>query len=223
MNTDKKRRLFISFAVISAVLLMVPYSGIAGDSEGHLTTAKLYELYEKEYANGRYQEAIKYLTRIMLIDPSDEKARTLMVQALTDRGILEKSEEIEPGADERDLKAKQMTEEEPAGKPMPADAPDKEEALKYHYNLALAYDLNHRYKEAVWEYKKALEIAPDDADTHYNLGIVYDDHIKDREKAIFHYHKYLELCPDAEDAATVEEWISRAQEDLEWDKKLGLR
>ncbi len=95
--------------------------------------------------------------------------------------------------------------------------------LRFYYNSALIYDNMGRYREAVEEYRKALKQKPDDADTHYNLGIVYDNHIKDKEKAIYHYNKYLEISQDANDSKKVENWIIRAKTDLSWEKKLNKR
>ncbi|MDD5560740.1 MAG: tetratricopeptide repeat protein [Candidatus Omnitrophica bacterium] len=95
----------------------------------------------------------------------------------------------------------------------------KEKALKRHYNLALVYENAGRYKEAAEEYEKTLELAPDDADIHYNLAIVYDDHLQDNEKAIIHYRRYLELAPDAKDASMVAAWMYEARDDLEWQRR----
>lgn len=92
--------------------------------------------------------------------------------------------------------------------------------LKFHYNYALLYDNMGMYKEAICEYEKALEYNPDDPDTHYNLGIVYDNHIKDKEKAIYHYNKYLEFCDDPGDIKKVENWIASARKELQWRKQL---
>lgn len=93
----------------------------------------------------------------------------------------------------------------------------EKDTLKFHYNLALAYDENRQYKKALAEYKKALKIAPDDPDVHYNLGVIYDEHIYDNKKAIEHYQAYLNLCPDAEDVHTVVSWIKKAEEELEFE------
>ena len=95
----------------------------------------------------------------------------------------------------------------------------REKALKRHYNLAIIYENSGRYKEAATEYEKTLELSPDDADIHYNLAVVYDDQLQDNEKAVFHYRRYLDLCPDAEDAGKVAEWMFEAKEDLEWQRK----
>ena len=101
----------------------------------------------------------------------------------------------------------------------------KEETLKFHYNMALTYDRSKFYKNAAKEYLEALKIFPDDPDSHYNLALVYDDHLKDRSKAIRHYKRYLELRPGGSDATKVEYWIVRAEKEMEsegqvfWPKK----
>jgi len=94
------------------------------------------------------------------------------------------------------------------------EEPSARELLKQHYNLALAYDQNQQYDEAEAEYKKALDIDPDDPDTHYNLGIIYDDYFQDKARAVAHYEKYLELRPGARDAENVRSWIRWAKQQL---------
>jgi tetratricopeptide (TPR) repeat protein len=42
------------------------------------------------------------------------------------------------------------------------------------------------YKEATKAYKQAIRIDPDDADTHYNLGIAYV-YLNDRGSAVEQY------------------------------------
>ncbi len=76
-----------------------------------------------------------------------------------------------------------------------------------HYNLGTIFLQNKRYKEAIGEYEKVLEITPNDPDTHYNLGVLYDDFFKDREKALYHYQKYITVNPKAPDAKKVETYI----------------
>jgi len=91
---------------------------------------------------------------------------------------------------------------------------ERGEALKYHYNLAIAYEEKGQYDEAEAEYKKALEAVPDDPDTHYNLGVLYDDRFLDRVSAVKHYKKYLELKPSAQDKEQVRTWIRWAQQQI---------
>jgi tetratricopeptide (TPR) repeat protein len=81
------------------------------------------------------------------------------------------------------------------------------EAGKLHYNVANFYFRNKQYKDAVNEYSKALMYQPDDADIHYNLAIVSDEYLGDRQLALSHYKRYLALTPNAELALDVEERI----------------
>ncbi|MBU3934287.1 MAG: tetratricopeptide repeat protein, partial [Candidatus Omnitrophica bacterium] len=92
-----------------------------------------------------------------------------------------------------------------------------EERLIYHYSRAFKLDCNERYDEAAVEYAEVLKINPNDADAHYNLALIYDDHLNEKRKAIQHYREYLELKPAAEDASQVASWIIKAHKDLEWD------
>ncbi len=76
-----------------------------------------------------------------------------------------------------------------------------------HYNLGTIFLNNKQYKEAIKEYERVLELRPNDPETHYNLGVLYDDFLKDREKALYHYQKYLAINPKAPDAKKVETYI----------------
>ncbi|GAG26277.1 unnamed protein product, partial [marine sediment metagenome] len=101
------------------------------------------------------------------------------------------------------------------------DEQSRKEASKFHYNAGLTYDQNQQFELALIEYEKALEAAPDDADVHYNLAILYDEYLLDKRKAIEHYYAYLRLCPDARDAVKVSYWINEAKKELKWEKKTG--
>ena len=48
---------------------------------------------------------------------------------------------------------------------------------------------------------------PTDLSVHYNLGILYDDDLDDKQKARAHYEKFLELGANERDAAKVREWL----------------
>lgn len=81
------------------------------------------------------------------------------------------------------------------------------ENAQMHYNLGTIFLQNKRYKESITEYEKALELMPNDPDTHYNLGVLYDDFMKDRNKALYHYQKYIAVNPKAPDAKKVENYM----------------
>jgi len=76
-----------------------------------------------------------------------------------------------------------------------------------HYNLGTIFLHNKKFKEAIQEYEAVLELRPSDPPTHYNLGVLYDDYLKNREKALYHYQRYLSVNPKAMDAKKVESFI----------------
>lgn len=73
------------------------------------------------------------------------------------------------------------------------------ETAKLHYNLGNYYFRNGEHANAAAEYKKVIFYRPDDADANFNLGLVSDDYLDDRQTAIFRYKRYLELRPHAVD------------------------
>jgi hypothetical protein len=84
---------------------------------------------------------------------------------------------------------------------------NRRERAAMHYNLGCAYKAAGDSRKAEAELLKAAELDPHDAVTHYNLGILYDDDLKDKKKAKEHYEKYLLLAPNSKDAPSVLEWM----------------
>lgn len=89
-----------------------------------------------------------------------------------------------------------------------------EEALKkerglYHYNLAVAYTQAKFYDEAIDAYEKSLTFDANNADAHYNMGLLYFDIKQDEERAAEHYRIYLKLKPDAEDKDEVSALLAK--------------
>ncbi len=85
------------------------------------------------------------------------------------------------------------------------------EKLNMHYNMASVYARDGKFLEAENEYLQALRIDPADADVHYNLGILYDDEMKQSEKAMVHYRRYLQLNPHGPDADRVRTWLMKLE------------
>ena len=88
----------------------------------------------------------------------------------------------------------------------------QKEKAQYYYNLGVAYANAKLYDEAIGAYEKSLKIEDNNVDAHYNVGLLYDNLQQDPEKAIFHFQKYLELKPDADDKDEVKEWINRLKQ-----------
>ncbi len=76
-----------------------------------------------------------------------------------------------------------------------------------HYNMAAVYARDGRFREAEQSYLKALRIDPADSDVHFNLGILYDDHLNNKRRAAMHYRRYLQLRPSGADSDRVRQWL----------------
>lgn len=85
------------------------------------------------------------------------------------------------------------------------------ERVTMRYNMGCIYRAAKQYKEAEKEFLAALAMDPDDRWTHYNLGILYDEDLKDKNKAKEHYKLFVALSPDDSDKAVVQEWLSSFQ------------
>ena len=60
-----------------------------------------------------------------------------------------------------------------------------------HYNLGVFYLNQKEYSRSVAEFEKAVELAPDDAYSHFNLGYIYAEYVISRPKAVEHFRQYL--------------------------------
>jgi tetratricopeptide (TPR) repeat protein len=76
----------------------------------------------------------------------------------------------------------------------------------YWYYGATSTDWKNYFGLAIDAYKKALEIQNDKAVTHYNIASLYLK-VKDAKNAIYHYERYLELEPNAENAEDVRKTV----------------
>ena len=73
-----------------------------------------------------------------------------------------------------------------------------------------------RVQEAEKLYLQALKREPKNAGVSYNLGVLYGDYLKDYRKALTYYQKYLELAPNAPDAALVRSWMVDLKARANW-------
>lgn len=87
----------------------------------------------------------------------------------------------------------------------------KREVADMHYNLGVIFQKERNWDQAISEYTRVLALKPEDADTHYNLALIYDSVKNERDKAIFHYKKYLNIKPTADDVSKVKEYVVRLE------------
>jgi tetratricopeptide (TPR) repeat protein len=77
-----------------------------------------------------------------------------------------------------------------------------------HYNLGVFYSKQKEYTRATNEFEKALELTPDDAYVHFNLGYIFAEYLLDRAKAVDHFRQYLRLAKkDDKDIDWVRKYI----------------
>ena len=84
---------------------------------------------------------------------------------------------------------------------------------KTERNSALAdkkYALQE-YPEAVLLYEASLDGTPKTAETHYKLGLIYEDHIQAPVSAIHHFQRYLELAPKGSHAKEAQKFLKEDQ------------
>jgi nucleoid-associated protein YgaU len=67
------------------------------------------------------------------------------------------------------------------------------------------------YTGALESYEKALQKRPGAARIHWDMATIYDQHLTNELRAIYHYEKYLELDPRAERRQLVEQSIGLAK------------
>ncbi len=68
------------------------------------------------------------------------------------------------------------------------------ETAHMHYNLGVFYSKNKQYDRAAVEFEKVVEIDPNNAYAHFNLGYIYAEYLVNRQKASKHFRYYLGLA-----------------------------
>ena len=75
------------------------------------------------------------------------------------------------------------------------------------YNSGVIFMTAGRYDRAETDFLKALSLREADPAVHFNLGILYDSHLRQPAKARRHYERFLELAPSDRDAPKVMQWL----------------
>ena len=84
--------------------------------------------------------------------------------------------------------------------------------IRSRVNLGVTLVQQTKYTKALDQFKELIALDPESKDGHFNLGVIYSDYVFDRDKAIYHYSKYMEIAPFEEDAEQVRDWIERLRQ-----------
>ncbi|MBI5149350.1 MAG: hypothetical protein HZA28_01070 [Candidatus Omnitrophica bacterium] len=68
------------------------------------------------------------------------------------------------------------------------------QTAEMHYNLGVFYTKHKEYDRALSEFVKGVEINPNDAYAHFNIGYIYAEYRVNRKKAMEHFRRFLSLA-----------------------------
>ncbi len=128
---------------------------------------------------------------------------------------------LEPGSDDTRLVKGWIEEIEAAYFPKVPPKPKKLEELSSRLKQLIIDDLklarefyqHGKYEAAVKKYLEVLEVY-DSAGAAYNLGLIYDKKLNQKQKAIEYYQQFLFLEPSSPDKDIIRQWIKQAREAL---------
>ena len=173
------------------------------------------EIRRVENLNKKYTQEIQDIRGLLADKDADYQKR---MQDLEDKLAVQqdensKKEVIKEQSQQttQELEAKTNEMLSKGGDIDPQDKNFREELAKAHYNMGNIYFQRGEYQRAVVEYYQAVDLTPNDPDTHYNLAFVSGEYLGDQETALKHYEWYLYLKPDAPDSSTVKEKIMEAK------------
>lgn len=72
--------------------------------------------------------------------------------------------------------------------------------------LGEAYEAKDQLDDAAHAYERAIELDPEEPDNHYRLALLYHYRLRDHDRAVEHYRRYLEL--GGPDVAAVTQLLS---------------
>lgn len=185
------------FMVLPAVIFFWAAAALAQDSsiisrQQKLEKAKDYfSLGQLFIKNGNYSAANAEFAKaeLMLQEASMTPAENEILQKATEKN---ESKQVEKA---RTYYLEEIKKE--------TSSPD------YYYNLGVDYLNNGQFVLAEESFKLVVNLNPLDYDACYNLGILYENYLGNKEKAQKYYQQYLNIAPDALDAQQVKGWIKQ--------------
>lgn len=82
------------------------------------------------------------------------------------------------------------------------------------YQLAKGYQAQGREEEALSAFLRVIDARRDSPESHFEAGYIYLKEMKDPISAIYHFKRYIQLKPDSNQIAQVEQLIETAQKEF---------
>jgi superkiller protein 3 len=77
------------------------------------------------------------------------------------------------------------------------------------FNVGVLYSMKNRVNDAIRYYLRLIREDSNNAIAHYNLAVLYDNKTKNKERAVFHYTKYIKLEPESTKRNEIEKRIRK--------------
>ncbi len=90
----------------------------------------------------------------------------------------------------------------------------EERTPTYHIGMGKTLYQRGDYAGAVRMFEKAIGMDRSCAEAFLQMGIIYDNNLKDKAQALFCYRRFLSLEPDSMMAEMVKEWCAEIEKDL---------
>ncbi|UCD83830.1 MAG: hypothetical protein JSU92_11130 [Deltaproteobacteria bacterium] len=88
------------------------------------------------------------------------------------------------------------------------------EYVDAHRSLGISYTRKSLFTEAIEEFHETLTLRKNDPDSHKNLGVIYYYHLKDAEKALYHFRQTLASKPHQPEAGEIMKAIAGLEKEL---------
>lgn len=95
---------------------------------------------------------------------------------------------------------------------------DSQNTQAQNFVGVINYELKN-YQKSEEAFLKVIAIDPDFADAYGNLGILYNFNLNDKNKAIYHFEKFLSIKSDGENVALIKELLSKAKSSVQKNQK----
>jgi LysM repeat protein len=97
----------------------------------------------------------------------------------------------------------------------------QDEQKETYFLVGKRRENNLDFQGAAVAYEKALEVNPRNASAHFELGLLYEQQLKDYAAAVYHYEQVKKLRPNSDRAQLVGPHITACEEELARTVALG--